>query len=143
MAVQLERSVDFPMVDLANIAYYPRIFDLAHRFFEDAWLPICNIRYADLLLVRRTGFPVVHVESIFMHHSDMEILSRLQYGLNPLVNHRVHGAMNFENQNGELLWTSTQVTVCVNMESMKRISIPEDVRQGLDNCRRIEANDEQ
>ena len=36
MAVQLNRGVDFPMVDLANIAYYPRIFDLAHRFFEDA-----------------------------------------------------------------------------------------------------------
>ena len=34
MAVQLERGVDFPMVDLANIAYYPRIFDLAHRFLK-------------------------------------------------------------------------------------------------------------
>ena len=32
MAVHLQRGVDFPMVDLANIAYYPRIFDLAHRF---------------------------------------------------------------------------------------------------------------
>ena len=27
MAVHLQRGVDFPMVDLANIAYYPRIFD--------------------------------------------------------------------------------------------------------------------
>ena len=65
MAVQVKRGVDFPMVDLANIAYYPRIFDLAHRFFEDAWTHICDVRYADLLLIRKTGFPVVHVESDF------------------------------------------------------------------------------
>ena len=37
MAVTLERRVDYPMIDNANIAYYPRIYDLAHRFFEEAW----------------------------------------------------------------------------------------------------------
>ena len=96
MAVQLERGVDFPMVDLANIAYYPRIFDLAHRFFEDAWVPICNIRYADLLLVRKTRFPSgSRGILIFMHHSDMATPLLLQFGLKPLAIHRVHGAMNF------------------------------------------------
>ena len=33
------------MVDLANIAYYPRIFDLAHRFFESVWPEICGQTY--------------------------------------------------------------------------------------------------
>jgi 4-hydroxybenzoyl-CoA thioesterase len=143
MAVQLERGVDFPMVDLANIAYYPRIFDLAHRFFEDSWVPICNIRYADLLLVRKIGFPVVHVES--------EFHAPLRYGdtitatiwIEAIGDSSCTWCYEFHNENGELLWTSTQVTVCVNMESMKRISIPEDVRHGLNDCRRIEANDEQ
>ena len=37
MAVTLERRVDYPMIDNAIIAYYPRIYDLAHRFFEEAW----------------------------------------------------------------------------------------------------------
>ena len=32
MAVQLARRVDFPMIDSAQIAYFPRIYDLAHRF---------------------------------------------------------------------------------------------------------------
>ena len=54
------------MVDLANIAYYPRIFDLAHRFFEDSWEPICGIKYSQLILERQIGFPVVHVESDFI-----------------------------------------------------------------------------
>ena len=66
MAVRLQRGVDFPMVDLANIAYYPRIFDLAHRFFEDSWELICGIKYSQLILEKQIGFPVVHVESDFI-----------------------------------------------------------------------------
>ena len=95
MAVQLERGVDFPMVDLANIAYYPRIFDLAHRFFEDAWVPICNIRYADLLLVRKMVSRWFTWNPISMHHSDMATPLLLQFGLKALAIHRVHGVMNF------------------------------------------------
>jgi len=136
MAVRLERGVDFPMVDLANIAYYPRIFDLAHRFFEDSWIPICDIRYADLLLVRKLGFPVVHVESDF--------LAPLRYGdtitatiwIDRVGESSCTWQYQFHNQESELLWTSTQVTVCVDMNSMNRISIPEDLRQGLEACKR-------
>ena len=136
MAVRLERGVDFPMVDLANIAYYPRIFDLAHRFFEDSWIPICDIRYADLLLVRKLGFPVVHVESDF--------LAPLRYGdtitatiwIDRVGETSCTWKYQFHNQESELLWTSTQVTVCVDMNSMNRISIPEDLRQGLEACKR-------
>jgi len=138
MAVQLERSVDFPMVDLANIAYYPRIFDLAHRFFEDAWKEICDIRYADLLLSRKTGFPVVHVESDF--HAP------LRYGdtitatiwIDTIGESSCTWCYEFHNQNEDLLWTSSQVTVCVDMDSMKRRTIPDDLRQGLEACQRDE-----
>ena len=136
MAVRLERGVDFPMVDLANIAYYPRIFDLAHRFFEDSWIPICAVRYADLVLVRKLGFPVVHVESDF--------LAPLRYGdtitatiwIDRVGETSCTWQYQFHNQESELLWTSTQVTVCVDMNSMNRISIPEDLRQGLEACKR-------
>ena len=138
MAVQVKRGGDFPMVDLANIAYYPRIFDLAHRFFEDAWTHICDVRYADLLLIRKIGFPVVHVESDF--HAP------LRYGdtitatiwIDAVGESSCTWYYEFHNQNRELLWTSSQVTVCVNMESMKRQSIPEDLRQALSNCKRDE-----
>ena len=36
MAVNLQRRVDYPMLDSANIAYFPRIYDLAHRFSKNA-----------------------------------------------------------------------------------------------------------
>lgn len=143
MAVQLERGVDFPMVDLANIAYYPRIFDLAHRFFEDAWIPICNIRYADLLLIRKIGFPVVHVESNFHAPLRYGDIITATIWIETIGDTSCTWCYEFRNQNGELLWTSTQVTVCVDMDTMKRTPIPDDVRQGLDACQRIEMNDEQ
>ena len=42
MVLKAERSVEFSMVDLASIAYCPRIFDLAHRFFESVWDDVCG-----------------------------------------------------------------------------------------------------
>ena len=47
MAVTLERRVDYPMIDNANIAYYPRIYDLA-PVFEEAWELMCDISYQKL-----------------------------------------------------------------------------------------------
>ena len=58
MPVILSRRVDFPMLDMAGIAFYPRIFDLAHRFFEDSWEQICGITYPTILMNLEIGFPV-------------------------------------------------------------------------------------
>ena len=134
MAVYLQRGVDFPMVDLVNIAYYPRIFDLAHRFFEDSWEPICGIKYSQLILEKQIGFPVVHVESDF--------IAPLRYGdtvkatiwIQKIGESSCTWRYEFRNQEDVLLWTSTQVTVCVDMDSMKRIPIPDFLRSGLDDC---------
>lgn len=140
MAVRLQRGVDFPMVDLANIAYYPRIFDLAHRFFEDSWEHICGIKYSELILERQIGFPVVHVESDF--------IAPLRYGdavtatiwIEKVGDTSCTWRYEFHNQDNVLLWTSTQVTVCVDMGTMKRISIPAFLRTGLDNCEKGDLN---
>ena len=59
------------MVDLANI-YYPRIFDLAHRFFEACWPSVCGQDYPHVVQERKLGFPVVQVTS--------EFLNPLRYG---------------------------------------------------------------
>ena len=65
MVLTLERTVEFSMVDLANIAYYPRIYDLAHRFFEATWPEICGQTYPHVLYERKVGFPLLHIESSF------------------------------------------------------------------------------
>ena len=65
MPVKLSRRVDFPMLDMAGIAFYPRIFDLAHRFFEESWEQICGIDYPTILIDMEIGFPVVNINSQF------------------------------------------------------------------------------
>tara|TARA_B100001175_G_scaffold114966_1_gene97566 strand:- start:2038 stop:2463 length:426 start_codon:yes stop_codon:yes gene_type:complete len=134
MAVQLQRGVDFPMVDLANIAYYPRIFDLAHRFFEDSWELICGIKYSELILEKHIGFPVVHVESDFIAPLRYGDQIRATIWISKIGDTSCTWSYEFHNQEEDLLWTSTQVTVCVDMDSMERISIPNFLREGLGNC---------
>ena len=33
MAVKIQRNVEFSRIDMANVAYYPCIFYLAHKVF--------------------------------------------------------------------------------------------------------------
>jgi acyl-CoA thioesterase FadM len=49
------------------------------------------------------------------------------------VKNRVPGNIVF-NQNDELLWNSEQITVCVDMDSLQSILIPDDLRKGLEMC---------
>ena len=136
MPVILSRRVDFPMLDMAGIAFYPRIFDLAHRFFEDSWEQICGITYPTILMDREIGFPVVNVNSQF--HAPF------RYGDNVTATIWISEVgtksctwkYEFHNQKGELLWSSEQVTVCVSMKNMESLPIPSDLRLGLEGCKR-------
>ena len=71
MAVHLQRGVDFPMVDLANIAYYPRIFDLAHRFFEDSWLTYVAFAMQIYCLNKKSVFQLFMLNRTSMHRYAM------------------------------------------------------------------------
>ena len=131
MAIGLERTVEFAMVDLANIAYYPRIFDLAHRFFEACWPDICDQTYATLIHDRRIGFPVVSLDSTFVHPLKFGDTIQATISLTRLGTTSVAWRYVFSNQHGEVVWTSNQTTVCVNMDSMKPQPIPDDIRSGF------------
>lgn len=131
MAVSLSRPVEYPMLDGANIAFYPRIFDLAHRFFEQCWLEMCGIGYPEMINSKKIGFPVVHIESDFsapMRYGD-EIIATIW--IDEIGNKSLTWNYKFHNQNGDLLWTSKQVTVCVDMDSLKPQIIPDYLRNEL------------
>jgi YbgC/YbaW family acyl-CoA thioester hydrolase len=132
MAVTFSRPVEFAMLDGANIAYYPRIFDLSHRFFEQCWLEMCGISYPDLFNDKRVGFPVVHIESDFiapMRYGD-DVIAIIW--IENVGSKSVTWNYKFHNQNDELLWTSKQVTVCVNMDTMQPQPVPDYLVTGLE-----------
>ena len=131
MAMEFQRSVEFSMVDLANIAYYPRIFDLAHRFFEACWPSVCGQDYPHVVQERKLGFPVVQVTSEFLNPLRYGDLITAQITLTHLGSSSVVWKYRFKNQHGVDVWHSTQTTVCVDMDTMKPLAIPDDIRRGM------------
>ena len=131
MAVELSRRVDYPMLDGANIAYYPRIFDLAHRFFEEAWEPMCGVSYPEMINNRKIGFPVVHVETDFIAPLRYGDIIHATIAIKRVGTSSVTWNYRLYNQDETLLWVSSQVTVCVDMDSLESQPVPDDLRQGL------------
>ena len=135
MAVKLTRRVDFPMLDMAGIAFYPRIFDLAHRFFEEAWEVVCGIDYPHILQEMQIGFPVVDIKSEF--HSPFRYGDTIHatIWISKVGVKSCTWQYRFHNQNQDLLWSSEQVTVCVSMKNMESLPIPSTIRSGLEGCK--------
>lgn len=134
MAVRLTRRVDFPMLDMAGIAFYPRIYDLAHRFFEEAWEQMCEISYPTIINEMGIGFPVVDIKSEFHNPFRYGDTVTAIIWISKVGNKSCTWQYKFENQNGDLLWTSEQVTVCVSMTNMESLTIPDSLRCGLEAC---------
>ena len=116
MAVVLSRRVDFPMVDMAGIVYYPQYWDLCHRFFEDAVHTECD--YLAPLTYGDTVHCTLWIEKV----GESSVTWRYEY----------------YNQHQILVWTATVVTVCVKMDSYEKISVPDFVRSGLLACQPLE-----
>ena len=134
MAIALQRRVDFPMIDLAQVVYYPEYFDLAHRFFEESWEQICGISYPVMTQQMHLGFPAVHTSS--------DHLSPLRYGdtvhcklwIESVGNSSVVWRYQYRNQDETLCWEARVVTVCVDMQSFEKRDVPDEIADALREC---------
>ena len=133
MSLELSRRVDWPMIDPAQVVYYPVYWDLAHRFFEESWEKICGISYPVIINEHRLGFPAVSTSSTY--HSPLRygdtvccILSVSKVGKSSTV-----WNYSFSDQTGRLVWTGEVTTVCVNLESFESIEIPSIFADALHN----------
>ena len=59
------KTVRFGDCDPANIVYYPRLFHFCHLVMEDFFESALDLPYVELIEVRRTGFPAVHLDADF------------------------------------------------------------------------------
>lgn len=134
MAVTLSRRVDWEMLDIAGVVYYPQYFDLAHRFFEESWEQIYGIDYPTLTLQKGVGFPTVHTEG--------EHFAPLRYGdtvvstlwVEEVGEKSCTWVYRFCSKEGVEVWRGRVVTVCVNLETFKSMAIPEDIAAALRAC---------
>ena len=91
MAVRSRRRVDFPMIDAAGIAYYPRIYDLCHRMFEESWEQFTDYTYHQIIDDVGIGFALKHIQSEFHLRFVTVIISIFLFRFQGLVTHHVHG----------------------------------------------------
>ena len=134
MAVILRRRVDFPMIDLAQVVFYPEYFDLAHRFFEESWQEICGISYPVITQEMHLGFPAVHTSA--------DHLAPLRYGdgvvcklwIESVGNSSIVWRYLFYNQDEVLCWDARVVTVCVDMQTFEKIDVPDELAESLRKC---------
>ena len=131
MSVRFSRRIDFPMVDLAGIVYYPVYWDLAHRFFELSWEEICGVDYSKIIQELRLGFPAVKNECEFLEPLRYGDTVNCKISIHDIGNKSCKWKYEFENQNKELVWKAEVVTVCVNMDTFESVKIPKDLAESL------------
>lgn len=123
-------KVRFGDVDAAGIAYFPRIHEYLHDSFEELWERHVGIRYADLILARRLGFPAVK--------SDVDFLSPLRFGDRPevrITTFRIGrsslGVRYRITLADRMCVDAKMITACVDIDSMRSIPIPDEFRPRL------------
>ena len=134
MPVTVRHRVDFSMIDIARIAYYPRLYGMAHLAFEELWMPVTGEDYTHWLYERKLGFPVRHIETEFhrpLHHGDTAVT---ELWVEAMGTTSLTFRYRMTNQDGRLIWTSRQVCVVVDIETLKPLAIPDDLREALATC---------
>jgi len=127
--------VRFGDVDKAGIVYYPVIFHYLHVAQEDFFAECVGVPYHRLIEEEGIGFPAVT--------DSTEFYRPFKYG--EVVEIRVHisrvgeSSVTFEFRlfvegSDELRARSSQVKVAVNMETWKKVPIPEKYRAAFRDC---------
>jgi YbgC/YbaW family acyl-CoA thioester hydrolase len=128
--------VRFGDVDRAGIVYYPQIFHYLHLAQEDFFAGYVGTPYDRLIEDERIGFPTVSDSTDF--------LGVLKYGdlleINVFVSQVGNSSATFEfrvRRQGEeeVLVRSSQVKVAVDMDTWRKVEIPDGYRAAFLKCR--------
>ncbi len=120
-------NVRFGDVDPAGIVYFPKIYDYIHEAFEELWDVHIGRRYYHLVGEEQLGFPLVH--------SEVDFMQPLHFGDRPTVRvtcfklGRSSLGLRYKLMLDDLLCVQAEMTVvCVELESLESIEIPEPYR---------------
>lgn len=129
----LRLKVRFNEVDAAGIVFYPRFFDYFHMAFEDFFGAATGVDYPVWIHQRRIGWPAVNVQA--------DYLAPLKYGMKVDVSLGFHtlGRSSFvceyravDPETGALFARAAITVVTTDLDAMKSLPIPEEVREALE-----------
>ena len=133
MAFYSRLKIRFGDIDRAGIVYYPRFMHYFHVALEEFFAGELGIEYHEMVETHRIGLPTVHLETDFSHpfsygdHIEVEV-SVLKVGRSSIT----FGYRVFKQGETEPRIVGHNVTVCLDMDSFKKLEIPDWFRQLLE-----------
>lgn len=133
MSFSTRIKVRFGDADPAGLVYYPVIFHYFHIALEEYFADRCGITYDKLIAGEGLGFPTVNAQT--------EFFIPLVYGDEVDVEVDVSkvgtSSATFEYaarraSDGTLCSSSTQVHVCMNLDTRRAVPIPDKYRQAFE-----------
>jgi 4-hydroxybenzoyl-CoA thioesterase len=132
MSHQISLPVRFGDCDPAGFVYYPVLFHYFHLGLEEFFAARCGSSYAALMSEQRLGFPTVFIETEFRR----PLIYGDEFELETWVSQMGDSSATFEyrirrGSDGAECARSTQVQVCMNLDSRKAVPIPAVLRQAF------------
>jgi len=133
MAFRSQLKIRFGDIDRAGIVYYPRFMHYFHVALEEFFSGELGIEYHAVVETHRIGLPTVHLESDFSrpfsYGDDIEVeVSLLKVGRSSIT----FGYRVFKQGESDPRITGHNVTVCLDMDTFKKLVIPSWFRQLLE-----------
>jgi 4-hydroxybenzoyl-CoA thioesterase len=122
------RAVRFEEVDAARIVFFARYFYICHDAME-AFFGGLEGGYASIITKRGLGLPAVHAECDFpasLRYGDVVVVnvSVVKVGTTSITFRFVLS----RESDGVVVGRAMQTSVLVDLESMKKMPIPDDIR---------------
>lgn len=133
MAFYSRLKIRFGDIDRAGIVYYPRFMHYFHVALEEFFESELEIEYHAVVETHRIGLPTVHLETDFSrpfsYGDNIEVeVSVLNVGCSSIT----FGYRVFKQGESDPRITGRNVTVCLDMDTFKKMVIPPWFRQLLE-----------
>ena len=126
-------KIRFGDIDRAGIVYYPRFMHYFHVALEEFFVHELDIEYHTVVEKYRLGLPTVHLETDFSrpfsYGDDIEVeVSVRHIGRSSIA----FGYRVFKEGESDARIVAHNVTVCLDMDSFKKVPIPDWLKQRLE-----------
>jgi 4-hydroxybenzoyl-CoA thioesterase len=132
MATRSLLKIRFGDIDRAGIVYYPRFLHYFHVALEEFFASQLDIEFHEVVNKHRMGLPTVHLETDFSkpfsYGDEIEVEVRvLKIGKTSIT----FGYRVFSKGEAEPRIVGHNVTVCLDMDTFKKMEIPNWLRKKL------------
>ena len=133
MVFRSQLKIRFGDIDHAGIVYYPRFLHYFHVALEEFFGQELEIDYPVLIDEHRIGLPTVHLETDWSRPLRYGDTIEIEVSVSKIGKTSVTFGYRVFKQGQDEPWVvGHNVVVCLNMNTFKKINIPDWLRQKLE-----------